>query len=230
MAENKRFRIGAKRRGIIGIEAAIVLIAFVIVAAALSFVVLNMGFSTTQKAKTTIGSGLQTSSSVVSVSGTVVGHLNSTAAALDVITYPLKVASGSESVDLEKSAVAIKYLSHTISYDNIYNGTLSDKSYGSLSAALAQAKTNGLIDQNPLATSGAKNPSKTVAIIYWSTNTNNNNVLDKSETAVLAIVFQNSDMPKALDEVTTEVTPSIGAPLTVTRDIPTLTDSFQDLT
>src|SRR5579885_444007 len=104
MAENKRFRIGAKRRGIIGIEAAIVLIAFVIVAAALSFVVLNMGFSTTQKAKTTIGSGLQTSSSVVSVSGTVVGHLNSTAAALDVITYPLKVASGSESVDLEKSA------------------------------------------------------------------------------------------------------------------------------
>jgi archaeal flagellin FlaB len=39
-------------RGIIGIESAIVLIAFVIVAAALAFVVLNMGFSTTQKAKT----------------------------------------------------------------------------------------------------------------------------------------------------------------------------------
>ena len=41
-------------RGVIGIESAIVLIAFVIVAAALAFVVLNMGFSTTQKAKTAI--------------------------------------------------------------------------------------------------------------------------------------------------------------------------------
>ncbi|MGQ0606725.1 MAG: archaellin/type IV pilin N-terminal domain-containing protein, partial [Candidatus Nitrosotenuis sp.] len=37
-------------RGVMGIEAALVLIAFVIVAAALSFVVLNMGFSSTQQA------------------------------------------------------------------------------------------------------------------------------------------------------------------------------------
>jgi len=41
-------------RGIIGIESAIVLIAFVIVAVALAFVVLNMGFATSQKAKTSI--------------------------------------------------------------------------------------------------------------------------------------------------------------------------------
>ena len=40
-------------RGVIGVESAIVMIAFVIVAAALAFIVLNTGFSTTQKAKTT---------------------------------------------------------------------------------------------------------------------------------------------------------------------------------
>ncbi|MCV0366716.1 MAG: flagellin, partial [Nitrosopumilus sp.] len=45
-------------RGVIGVESAIVMIAFVIVAAALAFVVLNMGFTTSQKAKTTIISGL----------------------------------------------------------------------------------------------------------------------------------------------------------------------------
>ncbi|GBF09192.1 flagellin [Aeropyrum pernix] len=39
------------RKGIVGIEAAIVLIAFVIVAAALAFVALNMGLFTTQKSK-----------------------------------------------------------------------------------------------------------------------------------------------------------------------------------
>jgi len=43
-------RIKDDRKGVVGIESAIVLIAFVIVAAALAFVVLNMGFSTTQKA------------------------------------------------------------------------------------------------------------------------------------------------------------------------------------
>jgi len=45
---------GHKHRGVVGIESAIVLIAFVIVAAALAFVVLNMGFATSQKAKTAI--------------------------------------------------------------------------------------------------------------------------------------------------------------------------------
>jgi len=39
------------KKGIVGIEAAIVLIAFVIVAAALAFVAINMGMYTTQKSK-----------------------------------------------------------------------------------------------------------------------------------------------------------------------------------
>ena len=56
-------------RGVIGIESAIVMIAFVIVAAALAFVVLNMGFSTTQKAKTTIISSLGEASSSLEVAG-----------------------------------------------------------------------------------------------------------------------------------------------------------------
>jgi archaeal flagellin N-terminal-like domain len=47
-------RISSNRRGILGIESAIVMIAFVVVAAALAFVVLNAGFGTTQKSKTTI--------------------------------------------------------------------------------------------------------------------------------------------------------------------------------
>ena len=49
---------GHAHRGVIGVESAIVMIAFVIVAAALAFVVLNMGFATTQKAKTTTISAL----------------------------------------------------------------------------------------------------------------------------------------------------------------------------
>jgi len=47
------------KKGIVGIEAAIVLIAFVIVAAALAFVVINMGMYTTQKSKEVMQQGLK---------------------------------------------------------------------------------------------------------------------------------------------------------------------------
>jgi flagellin FlaB len=228
MNKDNKFRTRT-RRGVIGIEAAIVLIAFVIVAAALSFVVLNMGFSTTQKAKTTIGSGLETSSSVLSVSGSVTGHVNGTASKLDVVAYPLKVASGSKSVDLQEASVAVKYFSKSISYDDIYIGTLHSAEYGSLDEALAAATTASLIDHNPLASSSAANPTNTTAIIYWATNENNNEVLDRSESAVLAIIFNVADMPGQLDSTTVEVTPSIGAAMTVQRNVPTLTDEYQDL-
>lgn len=49
------------KRGIVGIEAAIVLIAFLIVAAALSYVIINMGFYITQKTKETMQSSLDES-------------------------------------------------------------------------------------------------------------------------------------------------------------------------
>jgi len=51
---------GHVHRGAFGLESAIILIAIVLVAAALGFVVINMGFSTAQKAKTTISSTMTT--------------------------------------------------------------------------------------------------------------------------------------------------------------------------
>lgn len=216
------------RRGVIGVESAIVLIAFVIVAAALSFVVLNMGFSTTQKAKTTISSGLETSGSALEVSGAVTAHTDSTKSYVDVVSIPIQVASGSSSVDLQTANTAIKYLSKSVSYDNIYNGTLSTTSYASLSDALAAAKTAGIIDGNPLAGTPA-NPTSTVAFVYWTTNADNNNVLDHQESAVLAVVYKAGDRPQQNDHATTEVLPTKGSPLTVERGIPTLTDRFMNL-
>ncbi len=53
-------------------ESALILIAIVIVAAALAFVVLNMGFATSQKAKTSITSALGEAGSSLSISGKVI--------------------------------------------------------------------------------------------------------------------------------------------------------------
>ena len=212
----------------IGIESAIVLIAFVIVAAALSFVVLNMGFSTTQKAKTTIGQGLDTSSSALEIGGSVSAHLNQTAASLDVMTIPLKIASGSTNVDMQKSLTSVKYFTTKVNYDNIYNGTLSGATYTNVKDALDAAVTAGQLSSSPLAANGTT-PTKTTALVYWSVNNNQNTVLDKSEDATLVIVYAAGDRPAQLDKVTAEVIPSIGPPLTVERTIPTLTDEYQNL-
>ncbi|RLG93478.1 flagellin, partial [Candidatus Bathyarchaeota archaeon] len=58
-------RLHRDKRGIVGIEAAIVLIAFVVIAAALAGVVINMGFYSTQKVKGTIGRGISEASSAL---------------------------------------------------------------------------------------------------------------------------------------------------------------------
>ena len=83
---------GHAHRGVIGIESAIVLIAFVIVAAALAFVVLNMGFATSQKAKTTIVSTLQEAGSILEVSGKVIASAQVSASKLNVTGIPIKIA------------------------------------------------------------------------------------------------------------------------------------------
>ncbi len=80
---------GHTHRGIIGIESAIVLIAFVIVAAALAFVVLNMGFSTTQKAKTAIIAAVEEAGSSLEVAGKITGAADVSANELNSPNIPL---------------------------------------------------------------------------------------------------------------------------------------------
>jgi len=62
------------RRGIVGIEAAIVLIAFVVIAAAFSYVVINMGFFATQKTKDVINEGIEESTGSMQLDGTVIAR------------------------------------------------------------------------------------------------------------------------------------------------------------
>jgi flagellin FlaB len=215
-----------KRRGVVGIESAIVLIAFVIVAAALSFVVLNMGFSTTQKAKSTITSGLGEASSAIEIAGQVTAKGNTTASKVDAYTIPIKLASGGSSVDITASKTAVKYFSKSVTYDNVFKGTLTSGTYTDINSALAAAKTQGYISEVPGTGTG---PNATAAFIYFTANVNNNAIVDAGEQAVLAIAYKSSDRPAALDTVNTEIIVSAGAPLTVVRSVPTITDSVLNL-
>ena len=226
-------------RGVIGVESAIVMIAFVIVAAALAFVVLNMGFSTTQKAKTTIVSSLGEASSSLEIAGKVTGLGNVSQSKIEVVAVPIKIASGGESVNLDPSTAAVKYISNTVEYDNIFAGTLTAAADGdddnansgewlSLELATDDAADSDLyITEDPFDANGI--PASTKAFIYWTVNNNNNDILDQGEHATLAIAYASADRPVALDKIRAEILIPTGAALTIERQVPSVTSSIVDL-
>jgi len=83
------------RRGIVGIEAAIVLIAFVLVASALAFVVLNMGMFTTQKSKEIIARAYEESTRAIDIAGNVVARADKSTNNIDLVAIPIKLTAGS---------------------------------------------------------------------------------------------------------------------------------------
>jgi flagellin FlaB len=67
-------RFARNRKAVSGLETAIVLIAFVIVASAFAYAVLNMGFLATQKSQEVVVGGLQAASAATVLDGPVYGY------------------------------------------------------------------------------------------------------------------------------------------------------------
>lgn len=93
--------------GFTGLEAAIVLIAFVIVAAIFGFIVLQAGFTSTQRSQSVIQDGIKQAGSSCMVTGTVYGisiepkHVGS-------FIVPVGLTAGGESIDI--TTVSIRFV------------------------------------------------------------------------------------------------------------------------
>jgi flagellin FlaB len=109
MIGNRRERksIRKDKRAFTGLEAAIVLTAFIVVAAVFSYVVLNAGFFTTQKAKSTVHSGVRQATSSFELCGDVVGYADSGDTNLDYIIFYVRNTAGKTSVDINATTIAI---------------------------------------------------------------------------------------------------------------------------
>lgn len=85
-----------------GLESAIVLTAFVVVAAVFSYVVLGAGFTTSDTAKKTIDEGVKQTTSSVEVSGDVIAKSNTTTGnrTVDYIIVTLQLTAGQSPVDI----------------------------------------------------------------------------------------------------------------------------------
>jgi len=84
-----------------GLEAAIVLIAFVVVAAVFSYVMLGAGFFATGEAQRTVHTGVGQATSNLEVSGPVVVQAEDTST-IGNISFFLQLAAGGAPVDMEK--------------------------------------------------------------------------------------------------------------------------------
>jgi len=222
-------------RGLVGLEAALVLIALVIVAAGLAFVVLNMGIFTAQEAKTAVDATLGGIEGILVVEGKVIAssYQASTPSSLNATSIPIKIARGGDSVNLNPVVTAVKYQSNLITYDDIYAGTLMPNTYTSLQTAMSAAQAAGLITLDPF--QGGADPDsddwpyETTAFIYWTISDNTNEVLEVGEHAVLAIVFAAGDRPEYLDKIQVEIILQSGATLTVERKVPGITNEVVEL-
>lgn len=105
-----------------GLEAAIVLIAFIVVAAVFSYVMLGAGFFATGEAQRAVGTGVAQASSNLELSGPVIVAANSeTGGTVESISFFLRLAAGGASVDMNKVTftVSTKDDMKTYSYKDV---------------------------------------------------------------------------------------------------------------
>jgi flagellin FlaB len=120
-------RFARNKKAISGLETAIVLIAFVIVASAFAYAVLNMGFLATQKSQQVVLGGLQGASAAMVVDGPVYGYGSNDIYngannyTMHTVIFWLKVSSGADSVDLNVNKTTIGYQNPRGVWPNIYN-------------------------------------------------------------------------------------------------------------
>jgi flagellin FlaB len=112
-----------QKRAIIGLEAAIVLIAFVIIAAAFSFMVVNQGLYATERGKVVIQEGLKQASTPLTIDGTTFVRTTSDGRTVNVIIIPVK-AFGVKFVPVGRNQTVIVLRVGEKAWANAYLGVL----------------------------------------------------------------------------------------------------------
>jgi flagellin FlaB len=101
-----------------GLEAAIVLIAFIVVAAVFSYVILGAGFFATQKSQEVVHTGVAQTSSTLELSGPVIAQASSTAY-LGQVSFYLQLAAGGSPVDMTKVTYTVATTEHLVTFVDV---------------------------------------------------------------------------------------------------------------
>lgn len=113
------------KKGLTGLETAIILISFVIVAAAFAFAVLNLGFSTTQRSGEVMKAGLGEATSSIELNGAVIATSvtdNNGIRQLANVTIYLKTGVGKTPIDMSSDTLTVSYLDPYVHVGRLLDG------------------------------------------------------------------------------------------------------------
>ena len=196
-----------------GLEAAIVLIAFIVVAAVFSYVMLGAGFFATQEAQRTVHTGSQQASSSLEIIGNVYGTTTSTTAS-------------------SSSSAHLKYIEFTVG--NTAGGTPLDISQmlvtfvcGETSQVIAYDKDKSIVGSGGSADQTPDANTWTVIRTYNDVGKNNdaatnrNKLLETGEQFVLKVAFPgDGDILKPNTRFSVNLQPAIGAAFPIKKTVP----------
>jgi flagellin FlaB len=210
------------RKGIVGIEAAIILIAFVIISAAFAFMVINMGLFATQRSKDTISQGLREASSPLQVDGNIFIRVKDENLTVNATIIPLR-AMGVKYVPVGRNETVvslsiIKRGGSSIAFSNIYYGVNTTfNPRGSSFDELVQVANITLRNQLKLSEDNATPLPAAILIVE---NNNGDEALDSSEKGFLVVILGNEYTADPRSLVTIEIRVERSAPLTVEFMVP----------
>jgi archaeal flagellin FlaB len=201
---NKYFK---HQKGITGLETAIILIAFVVVAAVFAYTALSAGLFSTQKAQEAVYSGLKEAQSTLELRGPVVATGDTVDDVVTQISFVLSNALGGQSVDFTEPTA------NTTSNDGVADTTSTNKivikyidANQTVTDLYWQATPLGTNDSDDLLDPG----EKFQIVIGAATDTANGGNLQSALTTDLAI---NTTF-------TLEIITPAGAVMTIERTVP----------
>jgi len=194
-----------RERGITGLETAIILIAFVVVASVFAYTVLSAGIFSSEKGKEAVQSGLQTSRSSMELVGSVVAKDTDADSNVEQVLFTVANALDGEAIDL------------TGTTDSNVDGLLSDEA----------SKTHTLIVSY-------MDKSQRRDDVAWTATQlgkgDGDTQLDPGEKFQIAVdLTAVNPALAAYGQFTIELKPTKGSTLTVERTIPAMVDANMDL-
>jgi flagellin FlaB len=182
--------------GFTGLEAAIVLIAFVVVAAVFSYVVLGAGFFTTQKAQQAVHSGVSQASSTLEIVGNVYGIGSSGNTGIQYVNFSLGLAAGGTPVDLSKTVIVYSNETQLVTLSGPGASTGNDWPAGAGQWTISDVQNN---------------PESTFSPVLQP---------NEQFTITCEIGASDASYIPANDVFTIEIRPSEGAAFSITRTVP----------
>jgi flagellin FlaB len=193
-------KLAKQKRGIIGLEAAIILIAFVIIAAAFSFMVVNQGLYATERGKTAIQEGLHQASTPLCVDGTVFVKTGLGGTNITNVVIPLR-AYGVKYVAMWENETVVTLKVGDDAWANVYHGVNTtdptDESLDTLAAGVTGGEAQLFIE-----------------------NSNGDESLESFEKAYLVLTFSAEQAATVREAIIVEVRLEKTAPLTIEFRVP----------